>query len=118
MSEVEVKLVVCVPVTTEGLIDPRWGRADRVAITEVTGTGIGAWHEYEVRWKSLHDAGTEGSHHARLARFLQEHQVQAVVANHMGEPMVHMLERMGVKVWLGAVGDAREAALKAIVNLA
>jgi predicted Fe-Mo cluster-binding NifX family protein len=108
--------VVCVPVTKEGLIDPRWGRANRMAITEVSGGGIGAWHEYDVRWDALHDAGTEGSHHARVARFLQDHHVQSVVANHMGEPMVHMLERMGVKVWLGAVGDAREAAVRAIDN--
>jgi hypothetical protein len=28
--------------------------------------------------------------------------------------MVHMLERMGVKVWLGAMGNAREAAKGAI----
>jgi predicted Fe-Mo cluster-binding NifX family protein len=109
-------LVVCVPVTTQGLIDPRWGRANRVAITEVTDGGIGAWHEHDVRWDELHDAGTEGSHHARVARFLQDHHVQAVVANHMGEPMVRMLERMGVKVWLGAVGDAREAVVGAIGN--
>jgi predicted Fe-Mo cluster-binding NifX family protein len=34
----------------------------------------------------------------------------------MGEPMVHMLERMGVKVWLGAAGEAREAAVRAIDN--
>jgi predicted Fe-Mo cluster-binding NifX family protein len=106
-------MVVCVPVTTEGLIDPRWGRADRVAITQVTGDGIGAWQEYEVGWNALHDSGTEGSHHARVARFLKEHHVEAVVANHMGAPMVHMLERMGVKVWLGATGTAREVAMGA-----
>lgn len=109
-------MVVCVPVTTEGLIDPRWGRANRVAISELTGGGIESWREYDVRWDALHDAGTEGSHHARVARFLLDHHVQAVVANHMGEPMVHMLERMGVKVWLGAVGDAREAVAGAIDN--
>jgi predicted Fe-Mo cluster-binding NifX family protein len=109
-------LVVCVPVTTEGLIDPRWGRANRVAVTEVTDSGIVTWHEYDVKWDALHDAGTEGSHHARVARFLQDHHVQAVVANHMGEPMVHMLERMGVKLRLGAAGDAREAAAGAINN--
>ena len=107
-------MVVCVPVTTQGLIDPRWGRANRVAITDVTGSRIETWDVYDVRWDALHDAGTEGSHHARVARFLQEHQVRAVVANHMGEPMVHMLERMGVKVRLGAVGDAREAVIGAI----
>jgi predicted Fe-Mo cluster-binding NifX family protein len=107
-------MVVCVPVTTEGLIDPRWGRAGRVAVTEVTSDRIGAWQEYDVGWNALHDAGTEGSHHARVARFLLEHHVEAVVANHMGPPMVHMLERMGVRVCLGAMGDAREAAVAAI----
>jgi len=103
-------MVVCVPVTMEGMIDPRWGRADRVAIAEVTDDGIAAWHEVDVGWSTLHDAGAEGSHHARVVRFLREHNVEAVVANHMGEPMVHTLERMGLKVWLGAIGDAREAA--------
>ncbi len=106
-------MVVCVPVTTEGLVDPRWGRAGRVAISEVTGDGIGSWHEYDVGWDALHDAGTEGSHHARVARFLQDHHVEAVVANHMGMPMVHMLEKMGVKVWLGATGGARDAVVTA-----
>jgi hypothetical protein len=28
--------------------------------------------------------------------------------------MVHMLERMGVKIWLGATGKAREAVLGTI----
>lgn len=107
-------MVVCVPVAMEGMIDPRWGRADRVAIAEVTGDGIAAWQEFDVGWSTLHDAGTEGSHHARVARFLQEHHVEAVVANHMGMPMVHMLERMGMKVWLGAMGDARQATMTAI----
>ena|SRR5487761_430950 len=98
----------------EGLIDPRWGRADKVAIAEVTGDGIEAWQEYDVGWHALHDSGTDGSHHARVARFLQEHHVATVVADHMGDPMVHMLGRMGVKVVLGAMGNAREAAIRAI----
>jgi predicted Fe-Mo cluster-binding NifX family protein len=107
-------VVVCVPVTVEGLIDPRWGRADRVAIAEVTEAGIGSWQEVDVGWGSLHDAGTEGSHHARIARFLKDNRVEAVVASHMGMPMVHMLDRMGLKVRLGAAGDARAAAMAAI----
>jgi predicted Fe-Mo cluster-binding NifX family protein len=109
-----IRMMVCVPITKEGLIDPRWGRADHVAITEVTGDGIASWQEFEVGWNALHDAGTEGSHHARVARFLKEHHVDAVLANHMGPPMVHMLERMGVKVLLGAMGNAREAAIGTI----
>jgi len=110
-------MMVCVPVTAEGVIDPRWGRAARVAIAEVTGEGIGVWQEYEVGWNALHDAGTEGSHHARVASFLKEHHVDAVLANHMGPSMAHMLERMGVKVLLGATGNAREAAIGTIDRL-
>ncbi len=102
-------MIVCVPVTGEGLVDPRWGRADRVAVAKVTGHEVEDWQEFEVGWGSLHDAGTEGSHHARVARFLREHQVQAVVANHMGADMEHMLVKMGLTVRLGAMGAAREA---------
>jgi len=107
-------MVICVPVTVEGLIDPRWGRADRVATMETSGDGIEDWQEFAVGWGTLHDEGTEGSHHARIARFLLDHHVGAVVANHMGEPMVHMLQQMGIAVHLGASGGAREAATAAI----
>ena len=103
-------MVVCVPVTSDGGIDPRWGRAARVAIASVEGDAVASWEEYEVGWEHLHDAGSEGSHHARVARFLQEHRVQAVVAHHMGAEMLHMLRRMGLQVHLGAHGDARAAA--------
>jgi len=107
-------VLVCVPVTVDGSIDPRWGRADRVAIAQVTEQGVGGWQEFDVGWNTLHDAGTEGSHHARIARFLLDNRVEAVVANHMGPPMANMLDRMGLKVRLGATGDAREAAMGAI----
>jgi predicted Fe-Mo cluster-binding NifX family protein len=107
-------MVVCVPVTTDGLIDPRWGRANRLAITEIADGAIRSWEEQDVGWNALHDEGTEGSHHARVARFLREHHIEAVVANHMGPPMAHMVGLMGVKVWLGATGDARQAVVRAI----
>lgn len=101
---------VCVPVTTDGQIDPRWGRAARVAVAEVHDGRVAQWEEHEVGWDRLHDEGTEGSHHARVARFLMEHHVDAVVAHHMGAGMQQMLQRMGVAVRLGAAGDARIAA--------
>lgn len=101
---------VCVPVTTDGQIDPRWGRAERVAVANVSGGRVAEWQEEEVGWNRLHDAGTEGSHHARVARFLQDHRVEMVIAHHMGAGMQHMLDRMGLAVRLGAQGDARAAA--------
>jgi len=107
-------MIVCVPVTLEGLLDPRWGRAARVAIATVNQDGIDDWHEYDVNWDSLHDTGTEGSHHARVARFLRDHQVEAVAAHHMGAPMARMLQKMGLTVRLGEAGNAREAAARAV----
>ena len=76
--------------------------------------GIDDWQEFDVGWGSLHDAGTEGSHHARVARFLREHGVEAVVAHHMGAGMTHMLEKMGLTVRLGETGSAREAAARVL----
>ena len=104
-------MLICVPIQPDGQLDPRWGRAAAVAIAQVQDGSITAWEEFQVRWDELHDSGTEGGHHARVARFLQEHGVQAVVAEHMGPDMVTMLGRMGLEVNLGASGDARRAAL-------
>ncbi|HKI93609.1 MAG TPA: NifB/NifX family molybdenum-iron cluster-binding protein [Gaiellaceae bacterium] len=107
-------MLACVPVLPDGSVDPRWGRADRVAIAEVTTAGVESWQELDVGWGALRESGPEGSHHARIARFLREHGVEAVVANHMGAGMEHMLGKMGLAVRLGAAGPARTAALSAL----
>ena len=76
---------------------------------DLPGWYIGAGFVRNLGWDRLHDEGTEGSHHARVARVVTEHGVQAVVAAHMGDPMVRMLEKLGLAVHLGASGDARKA---------
>ncbi len=108
--------IVCVPVSPDGSIDPRWGRADRVAIAEVGDAGIEKWQEHEVGWGRLHDAGPEGQHHARVATFLREQGVRAVVAHHMGAGMEQMLARMEIAVHLGASGSAKDAARRALAG--
>ncbi len=105
---------VCVPVTADGAIDPRWGRADRMALAEVDAGQIIGWTEIEVSWGTLHDQGAEGVHHARVVRFLHEHGVQIVLADHMGEGMRHTLAKMGLEVRLGIAGDARTAVRAAV----
>jgi predicted Fe-Mo cluster-binding NifX family protein len=102
---------ICIPVQRDGAIDHGWGRAERVAVVSVNGGAIESWEEFDVGWGTQHDAGPEGQHHARIARFLQEHGVDAVVADHMGPPMAQMLKQMGITVRLGASGSAREAVL-------
>ncbi len=100
---------VVVPVTEAGMVDPRWGRAERVAIGTVDGTEISDWQEFAVGWDVLHDSGTEGAHHARVARFVAEHEVSTVVAQGMGGDMARMLEKLGLEVRLGVTGEARAA---------
>jgi predicted Fe-Mo cluster-binding NifX family protein len=102
-------MIVCAPVTEEGMIDPRWGKADRVAVANVVDGEIDTWQVVEVSWSRLHDEGTPGSHHARVATFLREHQIEAVVANHIGPGMVKMLDTMDLPVHLGAAGNAKAA---------
>lgn len=107
-------MIICVPVTKDGNIDPRWGRADWVAIADVQDGKIDTWLEVEVSWSRLHDEGTEGAHHARVVKFLREHNVESVVVHHMGDGMTRMLNTMGIPVQLGADGNARTAVQKAI----
>lgn len=107
-------MIACVPVTSDELVDPRWGRADRIAVANVVDGKIESWQEIDVWWSRLHDEGTPARHHARVARFLLEHHVETVVAHHVGDGMVKMLSTMGLPLHLDAVGDAKAAVLAAV----
>jgi predicted Fe-Mo cluster-binding NifX family protein len=104
---------VCVPVSADGAVDPRWGRAERVAVAEVVGGELRDWQEHDVGWGTLHDEGTEGAHHARIARFLRDNGIDAVAAEHVGPGMQRMLDSMAVRLVTGVSGDARTAAVSA-----
>jgi predicted Fe-Mo cluster-binding NifX family protein len=84
-------------------------------VADVVDGKILSWLEVEVSWSRLHDEGTPGSHHARVAKFLRDHHAEAVVANHVGNGMVRMLDTMDLPLHLGAAGDAR-AAVRAVVR--
>ncbi len=109
-------MIVCVPVTPDELVDPRWGRADRVAVVEVVDGQIVQWRDVDVSWDELHDAGSSARHHARIARFLREHHVDTVVAHHVGDGMIRMMDTMGLTLHLEASGAARAAVLRAVAN--
>jgi predicted Fe-Mo cluster-binding NifX family protein len=104
---------VCVPVTPDGQVGPRWGRAERLAVAEVAAGQITDWREFAVDWYTLHEQGTEGAHHARVARFLRDQHVETVLAGHMGAPMQTMLHKLGLRVLPAGAGDARTAVLAA-----
>lgn len=89
-------VVVAMPVTPDGGLEPRFGRAPRMAVARVDGDEIIDWQVHEVRWDVSHDEGTHGSHHARIVRFMREQGVQRVVFSHMGSPMVNTLGKLGL----------------------
>ena len=106
--------VVCVPVTADGQVDRRWGKAERVALARLEGHTLAAWQVVDVGWDRSHHAGSEGQHHGRIVGFLRDHDVSVVVAGGMGPPMQHTLTRLGVRTVLGVQGDARSAALRGV----
>lgn len=105
---------VRVPVAPYGAVAPRLGQAPRVAVADVGDAVITAWQEFDVRWDTAHDEGTEGAHHARIARFLIEHQVDVVVAHRVGDGMRRMLASMHIRLGVDASGDARDAVRSAV----
>ncbi len=102
--------IVCLPVTADGQVAHSWGKAPIVALATVEDGQISNWRTESVNWDVSHDMGTPGSHHARVAQFIQDNAVTTVAAGHMGEPMLNMLTKLGVRVHLGVDGDARSAA--------
>jgi predicted Fe-Mo cluster-binding NifX family protein len=106
-------MIVMTTLAGNGTVGGGLGRASHVALATVEGGEIRAWDEHEVAWDRLHDEGTEGSHHARIVKFLRDHQVEVVVAKGIGEGMQRVLGNMGIRPVLGAQGDARDAVLQA-----
>ncbi|GIG40657.1 NifB/NifX family molybdenum-iron cluster-binding protein [Cellulomonas phragmiteti] len=106
-------MIACISLGADGQVGESWGRAHRVAVARVEDGEVLDWQEHEVGWDALHDAGTPGAHHARIARFLREHGVDVVLVGHMGDGMVRMLGKLQIRTVLGTPGDARAAAVAA-----
>ena len=106
-------MIVCVALGSGDAVGGGWGRAERVAVAKIEDHRVTSWEVFDVGWGRQHDAGPEGQHHARIAAFLKEHGVQAVVTGHMGDGMVRMLASMNIATHVGASGPARDAALAA-----
>jgi len=107
-------VIIAIPVDAADQVAHGWGRAPRIALATVADAAITGWQVHDVGWDVAHDEGTEGSHHARVVRFLKDNAVEMVVAEHMGDGMVHTLGSMHLPVVLGAAGDARASVLAAL----
>ncbi len=113
-------MIIAVPVTADGLVDPRWGKAQTIAIAKITtdpDVQIELWEEHPVGWNVLHDQGAHGTHHARIVKFLKEHNVNAVVINHCGASIMNTMQKMGLVIAVEAVGPAKEVLIQAAPEL-
>ncbi|MFZ5847169.1 MAG: NifB/NifX family molybdenum-iron cluster-binding protein [Actinomycetota bacterium] len=106
-------MIVCTTLGPGGTVGGGLGKAAQVAVATVDEGQVASWDEREVSWDRLHDEGTEGSHHARIVKFLRENDVQLVVARGIGPSMQNTLGKMGIRFVLGVEGDARKAVVDA-----
>ena len=54
--------------------------------------------EEDVSWDVAHESEQEGPHHARVAKFLKQHNVKEIIASGAGPDMSRMIEKMGIKI--------------------
>lgn len=106
-------MIVAIPVATDGSVGHSWGKAPTIGVAEVEAGAVASWRTVAVGWDQLHDAGTHGSHHARVMRFLQENSVAVVAASHVGPGMVRMLDSAGIRLVLVGPGPAQDLAVRA-----
>ncbi len=107
-------MIAATPVTGDGRAAAAWGKAHWIGIADVADGEIRDFRIHEVAWDVSHDAGTHGSHHARIVRFLKEQGVQVVVVDHMGEGMQRVMHSMRIPILPATPGDARASILAAI----
>lgn len=105
---------VCIPLNPDGTIHDRLGQANSVAICHVDGNSVTEWRQIVVDWDTTYGVDVLGVHHPRVIRFLQEHQVTAVVADNVCDIMKSTLPTLGITVHAGVTGDAREVVAGAL----
>ena len=103
-------MIVGVTTTPHGTVGGGLGRAQTVAVADVPDGEVTSWTEVPVGWGDLHGIGPEGTHHARIVRFVREHGLERVVTSGLGEGMRTTMGKLGVVVRTDLTGDARAAA--------
>ena len=109
-------MTVAVPVTLEGAVFDRLGKAPVFATCSLRDGEITDWVEHQVGWDQTYGVDVMGAHHARVMRFVQDHAVAAVVADDVCDSMRRSLESQGVSVYDNRSGDAREAVASLLVT--
>jgi predicted Fe-Mo cluster-binding NifX family protein len=102
-------MTIAIPVTAEGTVFERLGKAPLVATCVLRDGTVTDWTEHAVGWDQTYGVDVMGNHHARVMRFMKEHGVTTVVAADVCDSMRRALQAQGVIVHDGRTGDARAA---------
>ena len=83
--------IICIPVADDGQVGHSWGKARTLAVATVQDGTVTSWHTQTVDWDVSKAQGTEGAHHARVARFIKDNAVTDVLARLLipGETVCH-----------------------------
>lgn len=108
-------MIIATPVTVDGQTAERCGKSHWIGVAEVSGPRITSWKIHEVGWD---EAGLLGRdpRHARIARFLTDQGVTAIVASDMGPRLAALLAELEIEVLPATPGDARESVLAAVAG--
>lgn len=107
-------MTIAIPVTAEGAVFERLGKAPFVATCVLRDGEVTGWTEHAVGWDQTYGVDVMGNHHARVMRFMQDNEVTDVVAADVCDNMRRSLEAKGVSLHADHAGDARAAVLAAL----
>lgn len=107
-------MTIAIPVTADGAVFSRLGKAPIIATCDMRDGEISGWTEHAVGWDQTYGVDVMGAHHARVMRFVQDHEVTTVVAADVCDNMRRSLAAKGVTVHSDQSGDAR-AAVRALL---
>jgi len=107
-------MTVCVPLNPDGTIHDRLGHANAVALCTVVDGEVTDWTVHVVDWDTTYGVDVMGVHHPRVIRFLQDNDVDTVVADNVCDIMQSTLPTLGITVYSGVTGDARDAVASAV----
>lgn len=107
-------MIVATPVDGAGNSAAAWGKAHWIAVATVDDATVTDWSVHEVAWDVSHDAGTHGSHHARVVTFLRDNSIEAIVVDHVGDGMRRILHNMSIPTLPASPGNAQDSVVAAV----
>lgn len=107
-------ITIAIPITVDGAVFERLAKAPLVATCVLRDGEVVDWTEHAVGWDQTYGVDVMGNHHARVMRFMQEHNVTDVVAADVCDNMRRSLEAKDVTLHADFAGDARAAVRSAL----